>query len=151
LWVHYTTSYKIQSRATEDGQNNFPKHVELTGIINKPLLLHLVGCLYLLYFIIFLRLAEQSQFIPLQNVVYFITLAFLVRKIFTCYINDVLLFKFHFQGQRVKIAGQSELNHIRDDQSVLKLYSSLSLDIQERNCIHRAFHCKSAIRRDNFS
>ena len=32
-------------------QNNFPKHVELTGIINKPLLLHLVGCLYYLYFI----------------------------------------------------------------------------------------------------
>ena len=29
------------------------KHVELTGIINKPLLLHLVGCLYYLYFIIF--------------------------------------------------------------------------------------------------
>jgi hypothetical protein len=24
-------------------------HVELTGIINKPLLLHLVGCLYYLY------------------------------------------------------------------------------------------------------
>ena len=31
------------------GQNNCPKHVELTGIINKPLLLHLVGCLYYLY------------------------------------------------------------------------------------------------------
>ena len=28
---------------------NCPKHVELTGIINKPLLLHLVGCLYYLY------------------------------------------------------------------------------------------------------
>jgi len=27
---------------------------------------------------IFLRLAKQSQFIPLQNVVYFITLRFLV-------------------------------------------------------------------------
>ena len=26
-----------------------PKHVELTGIINKPLLLHLFGCLYYLY------------------------------------------------------------------------------------------------------
>ena len=42
-----------QSSASEDGQNNCPKHVELTGIINKPLLLHLVGCLYYLYFIIF--------------------------------------------------------------------------------------------------
>ena len=30
-------------------QNNSPKHVELTGIINKPLLLRLVGCLYYLY------------------------------------------------------------------------------------------------------
>ena len=26
-----------QSSAPEDGQNNFPKHIELTGIINKPL------------------------------------------------------------------------------------------------------------------
>ena len=37
------------SSAPEDAQNNFPKHVELTGIINKPLLLHLVGCLYYSY------------------------------------------------------------------------------------------------------
>ena len=42
-----------QSSFPEDGQSNCPKHVELTGIINKPLLLHLVGCLYYLYFIIF--------------------------------------------------------------------------------------------------
>jgi len=45
-WVHYTTSCNTQSSAPEDGQNNCPKHVELTGIINKPLLLQLVGCLY---------------------------------------------------------------------------------------------------------
>ena len=38
-----------QSSAPEDGQNNCPKYVELTGIIIKPLLLHLVGCLYYLY------------------------------------------------------------------------------------------------------
>ena len=38
-----------QSNAPEDGQNNCRKHVELTGIINKPLWLHLVGCLYYLY------------------------------------------------------------------------------------------------------
>jgi len=37
------------SSAPEDGQNNRPKHVELIGIIKKPLLLHLVGCLYYLY------------------------------------------------------------------------------------------------------
>jgi len=48
-WVRYTTSCNTQSTAPENGQNNFPKHVELTGIINKPLLLHLVGCLYYLY------------------------------------------------------------------------------------------------------
>ena len=97
----YTTGCNTQSSAPEDGQNNFPKHVELTGIINKPLLLHLVGCLYYLYLIIyFFRLAKQSQFIPLQNVVYFITIPFLVRKIFTFYINDVLLFKYPFPGPK---------------------------------------------------
>ena len=46
---HYTTSCNTQSSAPEEGQNKCPKHVELTGIINKPLLLHLVGCLYYLY------------------------------------------------------------------------------------------------------
>ena len=73
-WVHYTTSCNTQSIAPEDGQSNYPKHVELTVIINKPLLLHLrVGCLYYLYFVIFLRLAKQSQFNPypenLENMV----------------------------------------------------------------------------------
>ena len=48
-WVHYTTSCNTQSSAPEDGQSNCPKHVELTGIINKPFLLHLVSCLYYLY------------------------------------------------------------------------------------------------------
>ena len=45
-WLHYTTSCNTQSSVPEDGQNNCPKHVELTVIINKPLLLHLVVCLY---------------------------------------------------------------------------------------------------------
>jgi len=44
--VHYTTSCNTQSSAPEDGGNNRPKHVELIGIINKPLLLRLVGSLY---------------------------------------------------------------------------------------------------------
>ena len=48
-WVHYTTKCNTQSSAPEDGRNQRPKHVELIGIINKPLLLHLVGCLYHLY------------------------------------------------------------------------------------------------------
>jgi hypothetical protein len=96
-WMHYTTRCNTQSSVPEDGKNNCLKHVELIGIINKPLLLYLVGCLYYLYFIIFfLRLAKQSQFIRLQNVVYFITIPFLVRKIVTFYINDVLLFKCPF-------------------------------------------------------
>jgi len=47
--VHYTTICNTQSSAPEDGQNNCPKYVELTGIINKPLLLHLVGCLCYFY------------------------------------------------------------------------------------------------------
>ena len=51
-WVHYTTSCNTKSSAPEDGHNNCPKHDFLTGIINKPLLLHLVGYLYYLYFII---------------------------------------------------------------------------------------------------
>ena len=42
-----------QSSGPEGGQNNFRKHFELSGIINKPLLLHIVGCLYYLYSIIF--------------------------------------------------------------------------------------------------
>jgi len=49
---------------------------------------------------IFLRLAKQSQFIPQQNVVYFITLYILVRKIFTFHINDVLLFKCPVPGPK---------------------------------------------------
>jgi len=48
-WVHYTTSCNTQSSAPEDGRDQRPKHVELIGFINKPLLLHLVGCLYYLY------------------------------------------------------------------------------------------------------
>jgi hypothetical protein len=48
-WVHYTTTCNTQSSAPEHGRNHRPKHVELIGIINKPLLLHLVGCIYSLY------------------------------------------------------------------------------------------------------
>jgi len=48
-WLQHTTSCNTQSSAPEDGQNKCPKQVELIGIINKPLLLHLVGCLYYLF------------------------------------------------------------------------------------------------------
>ena len=47
-WVHYTTSCNTQSSAPEDARNHRLKHVELIGIINKPLLLHLVG-VYIIY------------------------------------------------------------------------------------------------------
>ena len=47
------TGCNTQSSAPEDRQNNCPKYFELIGIINKPLLLQLVGCLYYLYLIIF--------------------------------------------------------------------------------------------------
>ena len=47
-WAHYTTSCNTQCSSPEDGQNNCPKHVDLTGIINKQLLLHLVGRPYYL-------------------------------------------------------------------------------------------------------
>ena len=46
--VHYTTSCNTQSVASEDGRDHRPKHVELIGIINKPLLLHLVD-VYIIY------------------------------------------------------------------------------------------------------
>ena len=45
-WVHYATSCNTQSSVPEDGRNHRPKHVELLGIINKSLLLNLVGCPY---------------------------------------------------------------------------------------------------------
>jgi hypothetical protein len=41
--------YNAPTMLPDDVQNNWPKHVQLTGIINKPLLLHLVGCIYYLY------------------------------------------------------------------------------------------------------
>jgi hypothetical protein len=59
--VHYTTDCNTQSSAPEDGKNNCPKHVEMTGIINKPLLLHLVGCVYI-YIYIYINDARSSKY-----------------------------------------------------------------------------------------
>jgi len=47
--VLYTTNCNTESSAPENGRNHGPKHVELIGIINKLLLVHLVGCRYYLY------------------------------------------------------------------------------------------------------
>ena len=53
-WVYvYDPETKAQSSQWKSMGSPLPKHVELTGIINKPLLLHLVGCLYYLYCLIF--------------------------------------------------------------------------------------------------
>ena len=98
--MHYTTNCNTQSSVLEDGQNNCPKHVELNGIINKPLFLLLVFVYNIYISLYFWRLAKHSQFIPVQNVVYFITLPFLIRKIFTFYINDVLIFKSPIPGSK---------------------------------------------------
>ena len=46
--MHCTTSCNTQSSAPEDGRDHRSKHVELIGIINKPLLLHLIG-VYIIY------------------------------------------------------------------------------------------------------
>ena len=54
---HYTTSCNTQSSVPEDGQNNCPKHVELTGIINKSLLLH-----FLVAYIIYIIDARLSKY-----------------------------------------------------------------------------------------
>ena len=68
---------------------------------NAPTMLPATGRLLVVYIIyVLLRLPNQSQFIPLQIVVYFITLPFLVRKIFTFNINGVLLFKCPFPGPK---------------------------------------------------
>ena len=45
-----------QSSAPEDGRNHRPKYVELIGVINKPLLLHLVG------YVIFIQEGLNPQF-----------------------------------------------------------------------------------------
>ena len=43
--MHFTTSCNTQASAPEDGRDHRTKHVELIGIINKPLVAS-SGCLY---------------------------------------------------------------------------------------------------------
>jgi len=46
--VHYTAGCNTPSSTPEDGRDQPPKRVELIGIINKPLVLHVVG-VYIIY------------------------------------------------------------------------------------------------------
>ena len=46
--MHYSTSCNTQFGAPEDGRDHRAKYVELIGIINKPVLLKLVG-VYIIY------------------------------------------------------------------------------------------------------
>jgi hypothetical protein len=55
--VHYTTSCNTQFSVPEHGEGQHPKHVELMGIIKKPLFLHLVGI-----YIIFINDAWSNQY-----------------------------------------------------------------------------------------
>ena len=55
--MHCTTSCNTQSGAPEDGRDQRPKHAELIGIINKLLLLHLVGV-----YIIYINDARSSKY-----------------------------------------------------------------------------------------
>ena len=56
--------HKLQTQysALEDGRNHRPKHEELIGIMNKTLLLHLVGCLCYLESDSFVLLLSELSF-----------------------------------------------------------------------------------------
>ena len=47
--MYYTKGCNTQFSAPEDGRDQRPKYVELIVIVNKPLFLRLVGCLYYLF------------------------------------------------------------------------------------------------------
>jgi len=48
LWAGAIAPAHKLSSALEDGRDQRPKHVQMIGIINKPLLLQLVG-VYIIY------------------------------------------------------------------------------------------------------
>ena len=70
-----------------------------------------------------MRLAKQSQFIPVQNAVYFISLPFLVRIIFTFYANDVLLFNVLSRAKGLNTSEEEEDYSSKDVRHIYRNYS----------------------------
>ena len=79
----YTTSSNTQSSVPEDGRDHRPKHVELIGIINKPLLLHLVRV-----YIIYINDARSNKY-QISVAVYitssYVLISVIVKSVFDCY------------------------------------------------------------------
>ena len=98
--------HKLQTQysAPEDGRNYRTKHVELIGIINKPLLLHLVGCLYYyisqyFLFIWYSHLHVSTHMCHPQRVskiLYFAKLhKFLQLKLFTLQLHNLIRLNYY--------------------------------------------------------